>query len=204
MALTIFEIKPLVNVNNENIIDLTYPSIRYNYDPYIEGVINVTEQLAMRPDLISRAGYSTSEYWDLILKYNAISNPFSVGPEDTLLIPSLDDMREQVAPSGVQDSVADSTRQQYIDTSKASQSDPNLVDQENKRREAQKKKAEGIGVPSANNLPPNIAEVGDREIIIKSGKVYFGPDISRNKAACQKPLSKSEFIAKLIKSRIEQ
>ena len=208
--LTIFEIKPLVTIplsgltgaTGEMIIDLTYPSIRYNYDPYITNVIPVTEQMAMRPDLVSRTAYGTTEYWDLILKYNAVSNPFSLGPGDILLIPSLDDMRDQVAPSAVQDTIADSIRQQYIDPSKAAQQDPNLAIQEKNRKAAQIKLAQGTGVPSVNNLPPNIAEIGDREITIKGGKIYFGPDISKNKRACEKPLSKSEFINRLIQNRL--
>jgi hypothetical protein len=139
----------------------------------------------------------------MILKYNAISNPYSIGPDDYLLIPSLDDMKEQIAPSGVQDNIANTVRKQYTDPSKKAQEDPRLAKQEQKRRDAQRANAEGIGVPSVSNLPPNIAEVGDREIVIKGGKVYFGPDISKNKSECEKPLSKSEFIANLIKNRIK-
>lgn len=202
MSLTIFTIKPVITLNNEKVIDLTYPSIRYNYNPYIVGVISVTDKLVMRPDLISMSAYGSSDFWDMILKYNGISNPFSLGSDDRLLIPSLEDMNDQIAPSGVQDKIADAVRKQYIDVSKKSQEDPRLAELEKKRREAQRKKAEGIGVSSVNNLPPNIAEAGDREIVIKGGKIYFGPDVSRNKKACEKPISKSELISKLIKNRL--
>lgn len=202
MSLTVFSIKPTIIVEGEKIVDLTYPSIRYNYDPFIIGVLNVTEFTSMRPDLISKAAYGTIDYWDFILKYNGISNPFSLGPSDQLLIPSLDTMKDQVAPSSSSDAVADSIRKQYIDVSKKAQLDPKLAQMEQKRRDAQRKKAEGIGVPSTNNLPPNIAEAGDREIVIKGGKIYFGPDVSRNKKACEKPISKSELISKLIKNRL--
>lgn len=202
MSLTIFQIKPSVEVNGEKITDLTYPSIRYNYNPYIIGVVSVTEYLAMRPDLISRSAYGTTDFWDMIMKYNGISNPFSIGPNDRLLIPSLDDMKDQIAPSGIQDKVADSVRKQYIDVSKKAKEDPKLAELEKKRREAQKKKAEGIGVSSTNNLPPNIAEVGDSEIVIKGGKIYFGPDVSKNKKTYEKTISKSELISKLIKNRL--
>lgn len=204
MALTIFEIKPLVEKNGEKYIDLTYPSIRYNYDPYIMAVVDVNEFMSMRPDLVSRTAYGTTEYWDVLLKYNGFSNPFAIGAGDRMVIPILDQMKDQIAPTGKRNVIADSVRKQYIDVSKKAQEDPKLAAMELKRREAQVKKAEGIGVPSASNLPPNIAEVGDREIVIKGGKVYFGPDISKNKKACEKPLSKSELISKLIKNRLSK
>lgn len=180
MSLTIFDNKPLVQINGETISDLTYPSVRYNYEPVIIGAIVVNEYLAIRPDLISRSAYGTTEYWDFILKYNGISNPYSIGPNDKLLIPSLESMSEQITPSGTRNAVADAVRKQYIDVSKKAKVDPKLAVLEKKRREAQRQKAKGIGVSSASNLPPNIAEIGDSEIIIKGGKVFFGPDIARS------------------------
>jgi hypothetical protein len=203
MSLTVFDIKPLITKDGETIVDLTYPSVRYNYDPYIIGVVVMNQQLEMRPDLVSRNAYATTEYWDFILKYNGISNPFSISKDDIFLVPALDDMRDQIAESGAKQVFADSVRKQYIDVSKKAKVDPKLATAELKRREAQKKKADGIGVASVNNLPPNIAEEGDREIIIKGGKVFFGPNVSSNLQECEVPLSKSEFISKLIKNRIK-
>jgi hypothetical protein len=203
MLLTVFDLKPIYQKDGVSIRDLTYPSIRYNFDPTVVGVVAMNDKMAMRPDLVSRAGYGSTDLWDLILKYNGYSNPFAIDETDVFLIPALEDMREQLAPSGAQDVIADTVRKQYIDVSKKAQVDPNLAASEKKRRDAQRKLVEGVGVQSISNLPPNIAEVGDREIIIKGGKVYFGPDISRGKQECETPLTKSEFIAKLIKNRLK-
>lgn len=200
--LTIFSLKPIVEKNGENIVDLTYPSIRYNYQPYISSVVPLTPEMRMRPDLVSRAAYGTTDFWDLILKFNGYSNPFAIDSDDIMLIAEISDMQEQLASSGAQDVFADSVRKQYIDISKKAKQDPKLAELEKKRREAQRKKVENVGVPSTSNLPPNIAEEGDREIVIKGGKVFFGPDISNNKQDCEIPLSKSEFISKLIKNRL--
>jgi hypothetical protein len=202
MESNILSNKPLATVNNEQIVDLTYPSVRYNYDPFVVGIIPMNSQLEMRPDLLSRVGYGNEQFWDLVLKFNGVSNPFSIAADDVFLMPSLEDMREQLSPPGVQNVIADSVRKQYIDTSKKSKQDPKLEQIEKKRREAQRKKAEGVGVQSVSNLPPNIAEQGDREIVVKGGKVFFGPDISKNKQECEVPLSKSEFLTKLIKNRL--
>jgi hypothetical protein len=202
--MTIFDIKPFIlkGGDNEVIIDLTYPSIRYNYDPYIIGIYAVNEHTEMRPDVVSQSVYGSDTFWDLLLKFNSISNPFSLCKKDRLLIPSLDDMRDNLASNGERNVNAAAIRSQYIDVSKKAKQDPKLAKLEMKRREAQKKKAEKIGVASTNNLPPNIAEEGDREIIIKGGKVQFGPNIAKGKAECEVPLSKSEFLAKLIKNKL--
>jgi hypothetical protein len=203
MNLTIFDIKPIITVNGESIRDLTYPSIRYNYSPSIVSGVAITDQMEMRPDLLSRAAYGSTDLWDLIMKYNGYSNPFAISQEDIFLIPSLTDMSEQVAPNGAQNVIADTVRKQYIDVSKKAQTDPKLATAELKRREAQKKLSEGTGVQSENNLPPNIAEATDREIVIKGGKIFFGPNISKGKQECETPLTKSEFIANLIKNRLK-
>ena len=205
MSLTIFERKPLVSTaDGDKAVDMTYPSIRYEYSPFIENAVIVTDFLQMRPDLLSRTGYGSTEFWDVLLKFNGVSNPFSIETDDLFLIPSLDDMTAQLSPSGIQDVIADSVRQQYVDVSKKAKQDPKLASSELKRREAQRKLAEGNPTESKSNLPPNIAEAGDREIIIKSGKVYFGPDVSRNKKECETPLSKSEFVSRLIKQRLKK
>lgn len=203
MGLTIFDIKPIIDVDGTSIRDLAYPSIRYNYSPSIISAVAMDQKMAMRPDLLSRAAYGTTDFWDLILKFNGYSNPFAIDEDDIFLIPSMDDMTEQVAPSGEQDVIADTVRKQYIDLSKKAKVDPKVAEAERKRKEARKKLAEGGGIPSPNNLPPNIAEEGDREIIVKGGKIYFGPSISKGKQECETPMTKSEFIAKLIKNRLK-
>lgn len=114
----------------------------------------------------------------------------------------MDGLVDQLVPSGREDPVSQVIRKQYIDSSKASKKDTRLQSIENKRKEAIQKRSQASSSPSTNNLPPNIAEEGDREVVIKGGKIYFGPDVSRNKQECEEPLSKSEFLARLIKNRI--
>ena len=65
-----------------------------------------------------------------------------------------------------------------------------------------KKKSDASPIPGSL-LPPNVATDGEREIVIKGGKIYFGKDVVRGKEECTEPLSKSEFLARLIKNRVQ-
>jgi len=51
-------------------------------------------------------------------------------------------------------------------------------------------------------LPPNYAAFGDTELQVRNGKIVFGPNVTKIDEDCDKPLSKSEFISRLIKNRL--
>jgi len=53
-------------------------------------IYRVPKDFAMRPDLIAAAVYHNSLYAEIILKYNGISNPFSINEGDIILIPNLE------------------------------------------------------------------------------------------------------------------
>lgn len=204
MALTILERKPLATTKDgEKYVDLTAPSMRYSYDPYLEDFCVVNEQTQMRPDLLSRTAYGSTDFWDILLKYNGVSNPFSLNNNDFMLIPSLNDMQDQLAPDSAQNAIAESVRNQYVDVSKKSKVDPKLANIQKKRIDALQKKAKNFKTPSTSNLPPNLAEAGDKEIVIENGRITFGPHVSKSElpheSSISQPLSKSTFIARLLK-----
>jgi hypothetical protein len=202
MKLEIFNRKPIVGEKGNESLDLTYPSLKFKTQLADRAFVYVKESDQMRPDMMSFYAYGSVSLYDLLLKYNGISNPFSLEMGDILFVADLDGLVDQLVPSGREDPVSQVIRKQYIDSSKASKKDTRLQSIENKRKEAIQKRSQASSSPSTNNLPPNIAEEGDREVVIKGGKIYFGPDVSRNKQECEEPLSKSEFLARLIKNRI--
>lgn len=200
--ISILERKPTyINPNGDVIVNLKSQTVKFSYTPKVVDVFRLDDSMSMRPDLLSIAAYSEPDFWDLILKYNGVSNPFSIQLNDLFFIPDLADMRDQLSNNGKQDSDIDAVRAQYIDPSKKAQGDPALALAEAKRRDAQRKLGAGFN-QSKSNLPPNIAEEGDKEIVIKGGKIYFGSNITKNKIECQTPVSKSEFINKLITNRL--
>lgn len=93
------ELKTLINKpyftkpNGDVVIDLisravSFLGIRSNSGKaYI-----VTEETAMRADLISNYFYQSSSYADLLLKYNGYSNPFSLNVGDIIRIPSSENL----------------------------------------------------------------------------------------------------------------
>jgi len=125
-----------------------------------------------RPDLVSQAAYGISSYWDLILKFNGISNPFSLCEDDILLIPRLSSMQEQLA-SNNNDDIINQVRDQFKYKDKISKTDKNISIYANKRKEMFKKLSNKTTKPSQEFLPPNMKEDDSSEFNIENGFIKF-------------------------------
>jgi len=79
--------------------------------------------------------------------------------------------------------------------------DTRLSVAEAQRLQAMTKLAQSAAI-QGSLLPPNVANTGDQEITIKGGLIWFGKDVVGGTASCAEPLSKSEFLARLIKNKI--
>ena len=170
-----------------NIIDSALPPTPIDY--YL-----VTKDTQMRIDLISKTMYVYLDPIEKILNFNQWSNPLSLNEGDLLVVYDLyslnRNMRDPIDSANDKEDV----RKQYLTPEKSSKIDPTL--QAFNKREQPKK------LETNDALPPNYADFGDQEIQIRNGKLYFGPNVTKSKEACEDPISKSEFIAKLIKNRI--
>lgn len=203
MSLTILQNKPTIGTTNEEFrLDLTYPSVlnRYVFENAFAVVLKKGEE--MRPDLLSINMFGNPHYYDMVLKANGISNPFSIDTGEVFFSPELNDLIRNNAPSGRQSQVSQSIRDQYINPAKSSLTDIRMSIVDAQRLEIMKKKSDASPIPGSL-LPPNVATDGEREIVIKGGKIYFGKDVVRGKEECTEPLSKSEFLARLIKNRVQ-
>jgi hypothetical protein len=157
----------------------------------------VNEDQAMRIDLISNAMYGYTSPIERILKFNNISNPLSIDEGDILVLFDLYSLVRNMRDTSQAAKNKLDVRKQYLTPEKKSKIDPALqaFDKRNKARKTPT-------VPEDATLPPNYADFGDQEIEVRNGKLYFGPNVTKSKEACEDPLSKSEFIARLIKNRI--
>jgi|694.fasta_scaffold20854_14 hypothetical protein len=181
------------------IIDLTKQSLNLVVDQPMTNYYLVSDETAMRVDIISQVALGSVDNVEKMLKFNDISNPFTIDIGDLLFVPDLLYARMNLNSEGANDQQKLDIRNQYIQPEKESKLDPTLgkFDKRNKPKKADASK-------TAPPLPPNFANIGDQEIEIRGGKIFFGPNVSKNGNECEEPLSKSEFLAKLIKNRINR
>ena len=132
----------------------------------------VSKELEMRPDLVSKSLYGTTEYTEMILKYSMINNPFSIEKGDLIYSASIDSIYNPVKETtsdttGVFEAVKNYHK--YIDKSKVPEkagSDSVNVSVASPPSSA----------PSGQSSPSeaNISKKGSSGLSIKNGKIYFG------------------------------
>jgi len=174
--------------DGEKIRDLTQGVFELKNRNYVAyNLYKVPKEYVMRPDLISQSVYNDSVYAEIILKYNEISNPFSINEGDIILIPDLDSAKQQIKIPGVgtetdrASKIRDSYK--YIDPLKRPVKGDNLKKFDERKIQI---------------LPPNIAQEGTEQITKRGGRVYFGEGVE---TCLQNGMSSSEFLTTVIKNR---
>lgn len=175
--------------------DLTSPMFDMrNVNNISYNVYKVPKEFEMRPDLISGAVYNNSLYAEIILKFNGISNPFSIKEGDIILIPALNSMKSILAkPSGIAAGNSETNDGAAAIRNSYKYIDPIKIPKANNT--FQNRKIESI---PENALPPNITREGEKEITIRNGRVYFGASVD---TCLQNGMTSSEFLTKVIKSK---
>lgn len=150
----------------------------------------VADDDRMRPDRIAHRAYGDHFNVDVLLKYNAISNPFALDTGDILKIPAKSDMSQIIA---FPEEITDIGNVNNVDVSEKLLQ-PKTVKDKN-RMEALSKERE--------ILPSNINKKGDKNVKIKDGKIVFGEDVtSVNKDNCPEPLSRARLKRSLTKNKL--
>jgi len=197
---TIYAKGQILNKFGQVMIDL----LQRTFQP--EGFVNVfqwmtvSKDLEMRPDAIAKIVYKSTDGAEIFLKFNGISNPFTIEKDDLLLFPELRSASKQFKDKRTA-TLKNDVRAQYLDATKSPTADPRLAAFTNR----QKPKASLDGKEFA--LPPNFAGFGDKEITIEGGKIKFGSDVTSanpDSSIVKQPLSKSKFLSQLIKNRIKK
>jgi hypothetical protein len=148
------------------IMDLISSTFKFNDSNSSLGPVLVKSEEAMRPDLLAERIYSNHEKWDVILKFNGISNPFSLDEGEILLAPSDNTMGKmiisprQVPEKGTEPAKANEERLVKPKTPK-----------DKKRLAALKNKISEV-------TPPNVNMSGESNVRIVNGRVIFGGNMT--------------------------
>lgn len=182
--------------NDKKIVDLTRTSIDSKKLANTQTVSSflVRDEYQMRPDLIAKNLYNDHNMADLLMKYNAISNPFSLEEGKILISPSSEDLINLCKiPTPIKD-IGDTSNR--VDETEIFNKPK--TDKDKKRLALLKEKNKGKDV-----LPSNLNKKGDKNIKIKNGKLVFGEDVtSVNKNDCPEPISRANLKKALIKNNL--
>lgn len=122
----------------------------------------VSKEYEMRPDLVSRALYGSTDYTEMVLKYSMIQNPFSIEYNDVIYGASLSSIYLPVKDVDAESTdVFDAIKNyhKYIDKSKV----PNKKGSDSVDTKITKAPEEA-----------NISKKGGSGLTLINGKIYFG------------------------------
>ena len=193
----------IIDKYGNSIIDFFIKDVKVQGANTLLTILNyfrVTEDTAMRADLITQKMYGFMDNVEGVLKMNEICNPFAIDSNEVLYVYDLPSLENNMRQANLSASVGQDVRNQYITPEKGSKADPNLSVFDKRNTATSGNPSKG-GQPA---LPPNYASFGDKEIQIVGGKVVFGANVTKQTQNCDQPLSKSDFIARLIKNRLNQ
>ena len=189
------------------LVDLTLASVKYTVYPTVKTVQYVSDDMFMRPDLVSKAVYGDESKFDLILKYNNISNPFSLDDSIQLLIPDQDDMQSQfIMPA--KDSNSYDIRQPVLQPQAQNiklfpgVQKPSRIDYLKQKAASLRLRLTGQG-DNGTILPPNVNTPGAQNIQFVNGNIIFGADVTAvSKNNCPEVLSATIIKEKLMAQKI--
>jgi hypothetical protein len=152
---------------SENKVIMTEPTMLFPDFVRVDKTFVVDEYYAGRIDLISLNLYNNANYSDQILKFNGISNPFSIGVGDVLDVPPLDVLLKQWKKPGIGIKEANVVRDKFIDTKRLPIKDQNRLDYL-KRKAAEKPNG------AKEILPPNVLKSDQTNVVIQNGETIVG------------------------------
>lgn len=146
---------------------ITEPVVLFPKNTPVIAVHEVTSDEICRIDMISIKYFNIADYAELILKFNNISNPFSINEGDVLDIPARDIVfRAWKTIKEEGDEKEDSIKDQFVNSKR-------LTIKDAKRAEYLKKKAAQKENGSKQILPPNILKDGDKNIDINGDTIIL-------------------------------
>jgi hypothetical protein len=148
-------------------IIMTEPTLLFPDYIAISKVFAVDSYYAGRIDLISLSVYNSADYVDQLLKFNGISNPFSVAEGDILYIPPMDVLNKTFKKPGIGISESNLVRDRFVETKRLPIKDQNRLDYLKRKAALKPNGAKEI-------LPPNVLPSDKQNVIIENGQLTVG------------------------------
>jgi hypothetical protein len=172
---TIFNPNPSENSNGFGIWNLTQSSVNYASGMSLDDFFVVTEYYQMRPDIIAAIKYGDQGMVGSLLKFNRISNPFSIMEGNVLLIPN---------SRSIEDSFSTRKKLSQAQALSSNNTNTNTNTQFKKNQESKKFKVSDSRrkfleqkIKNQPNivLPPNVLQPEDKTILKENGYLIFAP-----------------------------
>ena len=149
-------------IENGKII-MTEPTVLFNINTEYFATYTVDDRSAGRIDLIALDCYADASYADYILKYNNISNPFSINIGDILLIPDKNVILANWKNKPLlKNAEKNEVKNKFLDTKR-------LAVKDQKRIEYLLRKAAEYQNGATELLPPNVLKTGKTNVSISNG-----------------------------------
>ena len=175
MIIKLFDLKREMLATGEYIIDLIDNNFEVNYyDPnlVVQKLAIIREEHLCNPFLFCKDMYGDANYVDVIIKFNQITNPFSMNLNDILVIPDLDSVARFYRQSSKSPSVALDTKSLYLNPDRASKRDTARLEQLKKIASKRKNGSKEI-------KPTNLLRDGEVPFSTDGVVLRFAPSISK-------------------------
>jgi hypothetical protein len=167
------------NENSYSIWDLTRPSVNYiQSNTEVESVYVITDYYQMRPDIIAAIHYGDQGKMGSLLKFNDISNPFSISAGNFLLIPTEKTINDSFRLKKLANQNAASSNSNT--NTNTDPSDAFKKNQEQKKFKVSEGRKKFLNSKIKNQpaliLSPNVTQPGEKTIEKKNGYIIFAPN----------------------------
>jgi len=164
----LLKVKRIVtNLLGESMTDLISSTFKFGETSISAGPIVVSEYETMRPDLLAERVYSSQDSWDAVLKFNGISNPFSLNQGEILLIPASNELSKMVVPPKIVSEKG---------TDPAKKNEDAVIKPKTSK---DKQRLDSIRTKVSEVVPPNVNLTGVQNVKVVNGRVILGGEMTQ-------------------------
>jgi hypothetical protein len=174
MYIKLIDLKDEMVREGVTMIDLLELNLEVNYfanDLRVDRIVLVEERHLCRPDLIVWENYRNLDCLDAFLKFNQITNPFSMQLLDVIIIFNKASMDRAYIKSARASNLVKDTKALFLDPTRASQKDISRLKQLAKLAAKRKN-------GSVQPKPTNLLRPGEVPFATDGNRLIFAPSVS--------------------------